>query len=71
MLRGNIAATSLIILWKNLFSVKCYDKSIMNVFALSLWEIFGWGVICFDQSSADGPWSPAFNIYQFIQTVFM
>ena len=31
MLRGNIAATSLKILKKNLYSVKCYDKSNINV----------------------------------------
>ena len=45
MLRKNIAATSLKILWKNLYLVKCYDKSNMNVFTLSLWEIFRWGFI--------------------------
>ena len=27
LLRRNIAATSLKILWKNLYSVKCYDKT--------------------------------------------
>ena len=26
MVRGNIAATSLKMLWKNLYSVKCYDE---------------------------------------------
>ena len=31
MLRRNIAATSLKIIWENLYSVKCYDKSNMNV----------------------------------------
>ena len=36
MLRGNIAVTLLKILCNNLFSVKCYDKTNMNVFALSL-----------------------------------
>ena len=36
MARGNIAATSLKILWKNINSVKCYDKLNMNVFTLSL-----------------------------------
>ena len=40
MVRGNIAATSLKMLWKNLYSVKCYDKLNMNVFTLSLWENF-------------------------------
>ena len=49
MLRGNVAATSLKILWKNLYLVKCYDKSKMNVFILSLWENFPWGLIYFDQ----------------------
>ena len=49
MLSGNIAATSLKILWKNPFSVKCYDKSNMNVFTLSLKENFQWGLIYFDQ----------------------
>ena len=49
MLRGNIAAASLKILLKNLYSVKCYNKSNMNVFILSLWENFRWGLIYFDQ----------------------
>ena len=49
MLRGNIAATSLKMLLKNLYSVKCYDKLNMNVFILSLWENFWWGLIYFDQ----------------------
>ena len=49
MLRGNIAAPLLKILWKNLNSVKCYDKSNMNVFTLSQWENFRWGLIYFDQ----------------------
>ena len=42
MLSGNIAATLLKILWKNLYSVKCYAKSNLNVFVftLSQWEIF-------------------------------
>ena len=35
-------------LMKNLNSVKCYDKSNMNVFTLSLWENFWWGLIYFD-----------------------
>ena len=37
MMRRNIAATSLKIVCKNLYSVKCYDKTNMKVFALSLW----------------------------------
>ena len=49
MLRGNIAATSLKILLKNLYSVKCYDKLNMNLLTLSLWENFWWGLIYFDQ----------------------
>ena len=49
MLRGNIAATSLKMLLKNLYSVKCYDKLNMNVLTLSLWENFWWGLIYFDQ----------------------
>ena len=49
MLRKYIAATSLNILLKNLYSVKCYDKSNTNVFTLSQWENFGWGLIYFDQ----------------------
>ena len=36
MVIGNIAATSLKMSWKNLYSVKCYDKLNMNVFTLSL-----------------------------------
>ena len=39
MMRGNIAATSLKILWKNLYLVKCHDKLNMNVFTLSLGKI--------------------------------
>ena len=49
MLRRNIAAPSLKILWKNLNSVKFDDKSNMNVFTLSQWENFRWGLIYFDQ----------------------
>ena len=41
MLRGNLAATLLKYSWKNLYSVKDYDKSNMNVFTLSLSEISG------------------------------
>ena len=50
MLRGNIAATSLKMLLKNLHSVKCYDKLNMNVLTLSLWGDFWWGLIYFDQN---------------------
>ena len=49
MLRGNIAAASLKMLLKNLYSVKSYDKLNMNVLTLSLWENFWWGLIYFDQ----------------------
>ena len=38
ILRRNIAATSLKISCTNLYSVKSYDKTNMEVFALSLWE---------------------------------
>ena len=49
MLRRNIAATSLKMLLKNLYSVKCYDKLNMNLLTLRLWENFWWGLIYFDQ----------------------
>ena len=49
MLGGNIAATSLKMLLKNLYSVKCYDKLNMKVLKLSLWENFWWSLIYFDQ----------------------
>ena len=49
MLRGNIAVTSLKMLLKNLYSVKCYYKLNMNRLTLSLWENFWWGLIYFDQ----------------------
>ena len=49
MMRGNIAATSLKMLLKNLYSVKCYEKLNINVLTLSLWENFWWGLIYFDQ----------------------
>ena len=49
MLRGNNAATLLKIVWKKLYSVKCYDKSNMNVITLSPWENFRWGFIHIDQ----------------------
>ena len=41
MWRRNIAASWLKIVWKNLYSVKCYDKSKNNVFTLGLWQILG------------------------------
>ena len=49
MLRGNIAATSLKMLLKNIYSLKCYDKLNINVLTLSLWETIWWGLIYFDQ----------------------
>ena len=36
--RKDCADNSLKIVCKNLFSVKCYDKTNMKVFALSLWK---------------------------------
>ena len=53
MLRGNIAGTSLKMLLKYLYSVKCYDKLNMNVLTLSLWENVWWGLIYFDQFTLD------------------
>ena len=44
-----MAATSLKMLLKNLYSVKCYDKLNMNALTLSLRENFWWGLIYFDQ----------------------
>ena len=49
MLRGNIAPTSPKIIQKIIFSVKCNDKSNMNVFTSSLWENIQWGFFYFDQ----------------------
>ena len=49
MLRRNIAATLLKMLCKNLYLVKCYDKTNQNVFALSLRENFSWGSTYFDK----------------------
>ena len=54
MERVNIAAAWLKILWRNLYSVKFYDKSNINVFSLGLWEILGWGVNYFDQFTTQG-----------------
>lgn len=42
-------ATSLKILRKNLYSVKSYDQTNMNVFASSLWENFSWGSTYFNE----------------------
>ena len=49
MARRNIAVITLKVLCKNLYSIKCYDKLNMNVFTLSLWENFWWGLIYFEQ----------------------
>ena len=49
MWRRNFTASWLKILWKTLCSVKFYDKSNINVFTLSQWETFWWGVNYFDQ----------------------
>ena len=49
VLRRNIAATSLKISCKNLYSVKSYDETNMKVFALCLWENFSWGLTYFDE----------------------
>ena len=35
---------------ETLNSVNCYDKSNMNVFTLSQWEIFRWGLIYIDET---------------------
>ena len=49
VLRRNIAATSLKISCKNLYSVKSNDETNMNVFALCLWEKISWGLTYFDE----------------------
>ena len=48
MLKTNNAATSLKFSCKNLYSVNCYDKTNMKVFAFSLWEILNWSLTYFD-----------------------
>ena len=48
-LRRNVPATSMKIFWKNLYWVKWYATSNMNVFTLSIWENFQWGLIYYDQ----------------------
>ena len=42
MLKRKNAATLLKILSKIFYSIKCYDKTNMNVFTLSLLENFSW-----------------------------
>ena len=49
MLKTKNAATSLKFSCKNLYSVNCYDKTNMKVFAFSLWEILSWSLTYFDQ----------------------
>ena len=44
MLRSDIAASSLNILWQNFDSVKRYDETNITIFALSLWEKYRWGL---------------------------
>ena len=44
MLRRSSVAILLKVLCKNLCKVKCYDKTNMEVFALSQWENFSWGL---------------------------
>ena len=60
MMRRNVAATSLKIVCKNLHSVKFYDKTNMNAFALSLCEKISWGLTYFGQFNSVGrcviPW---------------
>ena len=62
-----IAATSLTISCKYLYSVKSYDGTNMKVFALRLWKTFGWRLTYFDEFSLlkldDCPWldPPWFN----------
>ena len=48
MLMRNIVPTLLKIICKILYMVKCYDKANMGVCALSVWEIFSWGLTYFD-----------------------
>ena len=47
MLSGNIAATSLKILRKELYSVKCYAKSNLNVFTIKSMGNFSAGLNLF------------------------
>ena len=61
VLRRNIAATSLKISCKSLYSVKRYDETNMKVFALSLWEKFSWGLTYFDEFYFNFTWN-AFSL---------
>ena len=49
MLKVNIAATLLAILWSNIISVLSHNESHINVSILRLWESFQRGLIYFDQ----------------------
>ena len=49
MLRRDIAATSLKILSKNHDSIKCYDKTNIEICTLSMRKIFSWGLIYIGQ----------------------
>ena len=46
---GDIAACSLKILCEYVTSVKSYGKTNMNVFVLTLWEKYSWGLTSFGQ----------------------
>ena len=48
-LRRDIAAISLKISCTNLYSVKSYDDTNMNVYALSIWGKISWGLTYFDE----------------------
>ena len=47
--RNNIAASSLKISCTNLYSLKSYDETNIEVFALSLWEKMSWDLTYFDE----------------------
>ena len=49
MLRRDIAAYSLKILYENFNPLKSYGKTNMTVFVLSLWEKYRWGITSFNQ----------------------
>ena len=53
-MRRNIAAISLKISCKNLFSVKTFDETNINLFALSLLEKVSWGLTYFDEFISTG-----------------
>ena len=49
MLRTDIAASSLEILYEAFNSVKSYCKTNLNIFVLILWEKYRWGLTSFGQ----------------------